>query len=127
MIIQHILLLNFFIIFCLQFISDASHELKTPLAVIEANADVLEGEVGKNKWMDYIQNEIQSMDKLINELLLLTKIENVSSTGCTINFDIFFAIIYMIINDTTEIIIAVIIIFCECEIASSFSINITYI
>ena len=42
-----------------QFISDASHELKTPLAVIEANADVLEGEVGKNKWMDYIQNEIQ--------------------------------------------------------------------
>ena len=62
-----------------QFISDASHELKTPLAVIEANADVLEGEVGKNKWMDYIQNEIQSMDKLINELLLLTKIENVDN------------------------------------------------
>ena len=62
-----------------QFISDASHELKTPLAVIEANADVLEGEIGKNKWMDYIQNEIQSMDKLINELLLLTKIENVDN------------------------------------------------
>ena len=33
----------------------------------------------------------------------------------------------MIINDTPEIIIAVIIIFCECEIASSFSINITFI
>lgn len=62
-----------------QFISDASHELKTPLAVIEANADVLESEIGKNKWMDYIQNEIQSMDKLINELLLLTKIENVDN------------------------------------------------
>lgn len=39
-----------------QFISDASHELKTPLAVIEANADVLEEENGKNKWLDYIQN-----------------------------------------------------------------------
>lgn len=62
-----------------QFISDASHELKTPLAIIEANADVLESEIGKNKWMDYIQNEIQSMDKLINELLLLTKIENVDN------------------------------------------------
>lgn len=61
-----------------QFISDASHELKTPLAVIEANADVLESEVGNNKWIGYIQNEIQSMDKLINELLLLTKIENVN-------------------------------------------------
>lgn len=37
-----------------QFISDASHELKTPLAVIEANADVLENEIGKNKWIAYI-------------------------------------------------------------------------
>ena len=62
-----------------QFISDASLELKTPLAVIEANADVLENEVKDNKWLKYIQNEIDSMDKLINELLLLTKIENVDS------------------------------------------------
>lgn len=60
-----------------QFISDASHELKTPLAVVEANADVLENEIGTNKWLKYIQNEVQSMDKLVNELLLLAKIENV--------------------------------------------------
>ncbi len=60
-----------------QFISDASHELKTPLAVIEANADVLENEIGNNKWIKYIQNEVSSMDKLVNELLLLAKIENV--------------------------------------------------
>ena len=58
-----------------QFISDASHELKTPLAVIEANADVLESEVGSSKWMEYIQSEISSMDKLINNLLLLAKTE----------------------------------------------------
>lgn len=62
-----------------QFISDASHELKTPLAVIEANADVLENELKNNKWLKYIQNETESMDKLINELLLLAKIENVDS------------------------------------------------
>ena len=62
-----------------EFISDASHELKTPLAVIEANADVLENEVGKNKWLSYIQTEIESMNKLINELLLLAKIENVGN------------------------------------------------
>lgn len=62
-----------------QFISDASHELKTPLAVIEANADVLENEVGKNKWIMYIQNEIDSMNKLINELLLLAKIEKIEN------------------------------------------------
>ena len=60
-----------------QFISDVSHELKTPLAVVEANADVLENEIGANKWLKYIQNEVQSMDKLVNELLLLAKIENV--------------------------------------------------
>lgn len=62
-----------------QFISDASHELKTPLAVIEANTDVLENEMGDSKWIKYIQNEIESMNKLINELLLLAKIENVDS------------------------------------------------
>lgn len=62
-----------------QFISDASHELKTPLAVIEANADVLENEIGNNKWIGYIQNEIESMNKLINELLLLAKIENIDN------------------------------------------------
>lgn len=60
-----------------QFVSDASHELKTPLAVIEANSDVLENEIGKNKWLTYIQNETDSMDKLINELLLLAKTENI--------------------------------------------------
>ena len=62
-----------------QFISDASHELKTPLAVIEANADVLENELQDNKWIKYIQNEIESMNKLINELLMLAKIENIDS------------------------------------------------
>lgn len=62
-----------------QFISDASHELKTPLAVIEANSDVLKNEIGKNKWINYIQSETDSMNKLINELLLLAKIENVNN------------------------------------------------
>ena len=71
-----------------QFISDASHELKTPLAVIEANADVLEGEIGNNKWLKYIQNEIESMDKLINELLLLAKVENLDNTQNSEEFNI---------------------------------------
>ena len=60
-----------------QFISDASHELKTPLAVIEANVDVLESQIGDSKWINYIQSEINSMDKLINNLLFLAKVENV--------------------------------------------------
>lgn len=61
-----------------QFVSDASHELKTPLAVIEANADVLQDKVGENKWITYIQNEVQSMNKLVNDLLILARMENVN-------------------------------------------------
>lgn len=58
---------------------EASHELKTPLAVIEANVDVLENKVGKSKWMEYIQSEITSMNKLINDLLFLAKTENIKT------------------------------------------------
>ena len=71
-----------------QFISDASHELKTPLAVIEANADVLENELPENKWLGYIQNETTSMDKLINELLLLAKTENTGNVKSYSSFDV---------------------------------------
>ena len=64
-----------------QFVSDASHELKTPLAVIEANADVLEDKVGENKWITYIQKEVKSMNKLVNDLLTLAKIGNTNNTN----------------------------------------------
>jgi len=63
-----------------EFISDASHELKTPLAVIRANVDVIEKESGKSKWITYVQNEVDSMSKLINEMLLLSKIDNLGKT-----------------------------------------------
>ena len=71
-----------------EFISDASHELKTPLAVIEANTEVLENNIGTNKWLVYIQNEIESMNKLISELLLLAKMENIDSIETTEKFNI---------------------------------------
>lgn len=59
-----------------QFISDASHELKTPIAVISANADILESEIGNdNKWLGYIRSESERMSKLITSLLTLTRIE----------------------------------------------------
>ena len=71
-----------------QFISDASHELKTPLAVIEANTDVLQDKVGESKWINYIQTDIESMNKLINELLLLAKIENVDNVKEYVQLDV---------------------------------------
>ena len=62
-----------------QFISDASHELKTPLTVISANADVLSGEIGDNKWLTYIRSQTDRMNILVNDLLNLTRLENNSS------------------------------------------------
>lgn len=61
-----------------QFISDASHELKTPLAVISANTDVLESEIGENKWLSYIRTESQRMSELVNELLCLARLDDKS-------------------------------------------------
>ena len=71
-----------------QFISDASHELKTPIAVISANADILAGDIGENKWLGYIQSESERMSKLINDLLTLTRIEMQSDKAQSTRFDI---------------------------------------
>lgn len=59
-----------------QFISDASHELKTPLAVISTNAELLSRELGQNEWLSNIQYENDRMGKLIKQLLDLSSAEN---------------------------------------------------
>lgn len=60
-----------------QFISDASHELKTPLAVIQANSDVLKKEQPSNPWVGYIQHEVHRMKKLTETLLDLSQFESI--------------------------------------------------
>ena len=59
-----------------QFISDASHELKTPVAVISANAELLERELGENEWLANIQYENVRMGDLVKQLLDLSRAEN---------------------------------------------------
>jgi signal transduction histidine kinase len=56
-----------------RFITDAGHEIKTPLAIILANADVLEMTSGKNEWITSIRNQINRLDKLVKNLLMLSK------------------------------------------------------
>lgn len=58
-----------------QFITDAGHEIKTPLAIISANADVLELTVGKNEWISSTRNQIIRLDKLVKNLLTLSKMD----------------------------------------------------
>ena len=58
-----------------QFVSDASHELKTPLAVISANAEVLEQEMGENEHLGYIRSEVRRTDSLVQNLLTLARMD----------------------------------------------------
>ncbi len=59
-----------------QFISDAGHELKTPLTIISANADILADEIGDNKWLTYIKSQAERMRILVQEMMDLMKISN---------------------------------------------------
>lgn len=71
-----------------QFITDAGHEIKTPLAIISANADVLELTGGENEWITSIRNQTTRLDKLVKNLLMLSKIEEGSVKKIFTDFDI---------------------------------------
>jgi len=60
------------------FITDAGHEIKTPLAIISANADVLELTGGENEWITSIRNQTVRLDKLVKNLLTLSKMDEES-------------------------------------------------
>lgn len=57
------------------FITDASHELKTPLAIIKTSADVLEMENGECKWTGNIHKQVNRLNELIGNLISLTKLD----------------------------------------------------
>ncbi len=71
-----------------QFISDAGHEIKTPLAIISANADVLELTGGENEWITSIRNQTNRLDKLVKNLLTLSKMEEDSVKLVFTDFDL---------------------------------------
>ena len=58
-----------------QFITDASHELKTPLTSISTSLDVLVAESGDNEWTDNIKKQTGRMSKLVNELVTLSRLD----------------------------------------------------
>ena len=67
-----------------QFLSDASHELKTPLTVILSNAELLEAAALEDRparWADNIHSEAQQMKSLVEEMLTLARADNMVRTA----------------------------------------------
>ena len=58
-----------------RFITDAGHELKTPLTSIDADADVLSMEFGENEWIQDIQSQTKRLASLTNDLILLARMD----------------------------------------------------
>lgn len=69
------------------FIANASHELKTPLAVIQANMEALDVDKKNIKWKQNIENEITHANKLVLDLLQLARIDTGSKRKTSEQFD----------------------------------------
>lgn len=63
-----------------QFITDAGHELKTPLTIIDADAEILEMDIGENEWLRDIQAQTERLALLTNNLITLSRIEEQPKT-----------------------------------------------
>ena len=70
-----------------QFITGASHELKTPLAIISSNADVLEMMNGDSKWTTNIHNQVDRLTSLVNSLVVFSRMEEKDTVERT-SFDL---------------------------------------
>lgn len=71
-----------------QFITDVSHELKTPLAIIKTNNDVIELISGETDWTKSINNQVIKLDGLVNNLIVLTKMDEKNHELLKIKFSL---------------------------------------
>lgn len=71
-----------------RFITDAGHELKTPLAIINADADVLEMDVGKSEWIDDIKHQTKRLASLTSDLITLSRMEETREQTQTMVFSL---------------------------------------
>ncbi len=70
-----------------QFISDASHELKTPITIISANTDVLK-DIDDNQWLDNIKTQTKRLETIVSDMLSLAKAQEVQQDAVLDNFNI---------------------------------------
>lgn len=63
-----------------RFITNASHELKTPLTIISADLDLIEMDNGKSEWSESIRDQITRLNEMTNQLVTLSKLEEEDKT-----------------------------------------------
>ena len=71
-----------------RFITDAGHEIKTPITIIDADAEVLEGEIGQNEWLSDIKNQTRRLAELTNNLIYLSRMQEGKSSIQSIDFPV---------------------------------------
>ncbi|MCC8192758.1 MAG: HAMP domain-containing histidine kinase [Ruminococcus sp.] len=69
-----------------RFITDAGHELKTPLTIIDADAQILQMDFGDSEWLSDIQNQTGRLAELTNNLILLSRAEEAQTDEEMIEF-----------------------------------------
>lgn len=71
-----------------RFITDAGHELKTPLTVIEANTEVIEMENGELEWTQSTKNQVARLSNLTSQLIMLAKMDEALPKESKANFSL---------------------------------------
>lgn len=69
-----------------RFITDAGHELKTPLTIIEADTEILEMDFGENEWLKDIQGQTKRLADLTNALVVLSRMEEGKNKNMKVEF-----------------------------------------
>ncbi len=67
-----------------QFITNAGHELKTPLTIISANAEVIEAMDGKSEWTQSIRHQVDRLTGLVNDLIAIARLDESAERGDTV-------------------------------------------
>ena len=87
-----------------QFVTDANHELKTPLTLILANIDIAEAELGRNEWLDDIRAEGHRMTDLGHEIIdfITGQLAAFAGLGSLRHFDLNISGVAQIIDRNAE-------------------------
>jgi signal transduction histidine kinase len=62
-----------------EFITNAGHDIKTPLTIIDADAELVEMELGENEWISDIKKQTQRLTTLTNELIYLARMDELEN------------------------------------------------